>query len=62
MLTVCEKVNAPIKSSKIKGPFTSLTFLGIRIHLDTVTMEARITAERKESLLQEPHHNYTLTT
>ena len=51
MLSICEKINAPIKSSKIEGPSTSLTFLGI--HLDTVAMEASITAERKESLLQE---------
>ena len=51
MLTLCEKINSPVKSSKIEGPSTSLTFL--RIHLDTVTMEASITAERKESLLQE---------
>ena len=51
MLSLCEKINSPVKSSKIEGPSTSLTFLGI--HLDTVTMEASITAERKESLLQE---------
>ena len=51
MLSLCEKINSPVKSSKIEGPSTSLTFLGI--HLDTVTMEASITAERKKSLLQE---------
>ena len=51
MLTLCEKINSPVKSSKIEGPSTSLTFLGI--HLDTVIMEASITSERKESILQE---------
>jgi len=53
-----KKINAPVKSSKIEGPSTSLTFL--EIHLDTVTMEASITAERKESLLQELHHIHSL--
>ena len=57
MLTLCKKINSPIKSLKIEGPSTSLTFLGI--HLDTVTMEASITAERKESLLQELHYLYS---
>ena len=57
MLSVCEQINAPVKSSKIEGPSTSITFLGI--HLNIVTMEANITAERKESLLQELHHLYS---
>ena len=30
MLTLCEKINSPVKSSKIEGPFTYLTFLGIQ--------------------------------
>ena len=51
MLTLCETLNAPIKPSKVEGPTTSLTFLGI--HLDTISMEANITEERKQSLLQE---------
>ena len=51
MLTLCQNINAPVKTSKIEGPSTSITFLGI--HLNTVTMEASITAERKESLLEE---------
>ena len=41
----------PIKPSKVEGPSTLLTFLGI--HLNTVTMEASITVDRKQALLQE---------
>ena len=51
MLTFCNKINTPIKSSKVEGPSTCLTFLGIQIN--TLTMEATITSERKQSLLQE---------
>ena len=51
MLTLCKTLNAPIKPSKMEGPTTSLTFLGI--HLDTISMKANITEERKQSLLQE---------
>ena len=51
MLTLCKTFNAPIKPSKVEGPTTLLTFLGI--HLDTISMEANITEERKQSLLQE---------
>ena len=51
MLTLCETLNAPIKPSKVEGPTTSLTFLGIQ--LDTISREANITEERKQSLLQE---------
>ena len=51
MLTLCQNINAPVKTSKIEGQSTSITFLGI--HLDTVTMEASITVERKQSLLAE---------
>ena len=51
MLTLCKTLNAPIKPSKMEGPTTLLTFLGI--HLDTISMEANITEERKQSLLQE---------
>ena len=43
MLPICEQISAPVKLSKIEGPSTSTTFLGI--HLNTVTMEASITAE-----------------
>jgi len=51
MLTLCEKINAPIKLSKVEGPTTSLTFLGI--HLNTITMEASISDDRKRALLDE---------
>ena len=34
MLSLCECINTPIKSSKIEGPATFITFLGI--HLDTI--------------------------
>ena len=56
MLVLCEHINAPIKPSKIEGPSTSITFL--RIHLDTVAMEASITPERKEALLAELNQLY----
>ena len=49
ILTLCKTLNAPIKPSKVERPTTSLTFLGI--HLDTISMEANITEERKQSLL-----------
>ena len=56
MLSLCERINAPIKSSKIEGSDTSITFLGI--HLDTIAMEASITPERKEALLAELNQLY----
>ena len=51
MLTLCNVLNVPVKPSKVEGPTTSLTFLGI--YLNTITMEKSITPERKQSLLQE---------
>jgi len=54
MLTLCNKINAPVKSSKVEGPSTSLTFLGI--HLNTSIVEACITQERKQTLLSELIH------
>ena len=62
MLTFCDKINAPIKPSKVEGPTTCLTFLGIQIN--TISMEASITSERKQSLLSElqllhTHHKCT---
>ena len=51
MLALCEKLNVPITPSKVEGPTTSLMFLGI--HLNTILMEASITSERKQALLQE---------
>jgi len=48
MLDLCEKINIPIKLSKVEGPTTSLIFL--EIHLNTITMEASISEERKSAL------------
>jgi len=50
MLSLCEKKNTQVKLSKVEGPSTSLMFLGI--HPNTSTMEASITPDRKEALLQ----------
>ena len=46
--------DSPVKSSKVKGPSTTLTFLGIL--LDTTTMEASITQDCKQALLSELHY------
>ena len=54
MLTLCNKINAPVKSSKVEGPSTSLKFLGI--HLNTTTVEACITQERKQTLPSKLFH------
>ena len=51
MFTLCGNINALIKSSKVEGPTTSLTFLGI--HLNSNTMEASFSDERKQALLSE---------
>ena len=51
LIPCCKCINVPIKSSKIEGPSTSITFPGI--HLNTVAVEARITPDRKEALLAE---------
>ena len=48
MLSLCEHINVPVKSSKIKGPSTCLSFLGIII--DTSNMQAGISEERKQDL------------
>ena len=49
MLSLCHRINAPVKPSKIEGPTTRLTFLGILI--DTSTMTASITDDRKQDLI-----------
>ena len=49
MLSVCQKINAPVKLTKVEGPSTSITFLGIVIN--TITMTASISSERKQELL-----------
>ncbi len=41
---VCKKLGIPLAMEKLEGPSTHLTFLGI--HLNTVTMEASIPAEK----------------
>ena len=49
MLSLCNNINAPVKTSKIEGPSTRLTFLGIVI--DTENMTASISPERKADLI-----------
>ena len=53
MLSLCDNINAPVKTSKIEGPLSWLTFLGIVI--DTDNMTAGISPERKEDLLKIYH-------
>ena len=57
MLILCDKINGPIKPSKVEGPTTSLTFLGIQINI--ISMEASIISERKQSLLQDLQFLYS---
>ena len=49
MLAVCNNLNAPVKPSKIEGPTTHLTFLGIII--GTTTMTVSISEECKQDLI-----------
>ena len=49
MLSLCNNISAPVKTSKVEGPSTQLTFLGIVI--DTEHMTASISLERKADLL-----------
>ena len=49
ILEVCEWLGVPLKSSKIEGPATTLTFLGIQ--LDTVTMDIRLPEEKLVHLM-----------
>jgi len=51
MFTLCENINALMKLSKVEGPTTSLTYLGI--HLNSIKMEASISDDRKCALLNE---------
>ena len=50
MNALCTTIGAPTKPEKAEGPSTTLTFLGIL--LDSATMTASITAERKTELHQ----------
>ena len=49
ILSLCDNINAFVKTSKIEGPSTQLTFLGIVI--DTNSMTVGISPEHKEDLL-----------
>ena len=49
ILEVCEWLGVPLKSSKIEGPATTLTFLGIQI--DTVAMEIRLPQDKLSHLM-----------
>ena len=51
MLTLCQRINAPVKEEKVVPPSTKITFLGIVI--DTVAMTASISDERKSLMLEE---------
>ena len=51
MLHLCHQINAPIKAEKVIPPSTQITFLGIVI--DTNTMTASISDERKSLILEE---------
>ena len=48
MVSLCKRNNAPVKTSKIEGPSTELTFLGIVI--DTSNMIPGISQERKQDI------------
>jgi len=49
MLSLYTTINAPVKSSKIEGPSTRITFLGMVI--DSDEMMANISLERKADLI-----------
>ena len=58
MLSLCQHLNIPVKTSKVEGPTTHLTFLGIVIA--TNTMQASISVERKLDLLTELKNLHSL--
>ena len=58
MLTLCQNINAPVKTLKIEGHLPQLSSTILGIDLNTVTMKASITTERKEPLFQ----NYVICT
>ena len=51
---LCHRLGSPTKPEKEEGPSTTITFLGIL--LDSTTMTASITNERKTELEQAMHH------
>ena len=44
MLQVCREAGVPIEESKLEGPASALTFLGIEI--DSLAMELRLPADK----------------
>jgi len=51
MLQLCDRINAPLKLEKVVTPTTQITFLGIVI--DTISMTASISEERKSAIIAE---------
>ena len=51
MLTLCQRINAPIKAEKVVPPSTQITFLGIVINTNAMT--ASISNELKSLMLEE---------
>ena len=54
MLTLCESLGTTVKPSKVIGPTTRISFLGIFI--DSMTWTASVSEERKEEIQQELQH------
>ena len=50
-LTLCQRINAPIKAEKVVPPSTQITFLGIVINTNAMT--ASISNECKSLMLEE---------
>ena len=59
MLSLCDRIDALIKTEKVKGPTTCLIFLVLYI-LNTDTMEVSVCIECKTSLLTSIHSFCTL--
>ncbi len=51
MLGLCDAVQAPLKPEKVIGPSTQMIILGIE--LDTVLMQAQLSQDKLQSLLEE---------
>ena len=51
IIQVCQFLNIPLATEKVKGPATTLEFLGIL--LDTVHIEARLPPEKLKRILSE---------
>ena len=48
IIDIFEDIGLPVAPTKLEGPFTSLTFLGIEI--DTVSLEIRLPADKLQRL------------